>query len=54
LGLHSKLISADINASAKSWLICSADGRANYGSFYDTSTGVDCSNSVVCFKAQKR
>lgn len=54
LGTYSKLISADINTSVRSWLVCSADGRANYGTFYDTATGVDFTNSVVCFKAQKR
>lgn len=54
LGVHCKLLSADINAQTKSWIFGSVDGRGNYGNFVETISGVDCSNSIVCFKAQRR
>lgn len=55
LGQSSKLQSADINAKSKGWLMGTVDGRGNYGTFYDLANNqVDFSNSVVCFKAQKK
>ena len=54
LGQFCKLMSADVSASSKGWLICSMDGRGNYGNFRDLPAGVDCRDTVVCFKAQKR
>lgn len=55
LGPSSKILSCDINAKTKGWLIATVDGRGNYGTFYDLPNNqVDPSNSVVCFKAQKK
>ena len=54
LGQFSKFMSAAVNAKDKGWLLCSMDGRGNYGLFRETSAGIDCRESVVCFKAQKK
>jgi hypothetical protein len=34
LGLYCKLMSCDINAATRGWLMGSVDGRGNYGTFY--------------------